>query len=199
MILTKKLSSYKIILASQSPRRKQLLEGLNLQFEIIVREIDETYPEHLLREEIPLYLAKKKADAFNPDEFGDKTLIITADTIVWLENSILNKPKNINDAIEMLHLISGKTHIVYTGVCIKSNTFTHSFYADSKVTFRTLETEEILYYIEKYQPFDKAGAYGIQEWIGYIGIEHIEGSFYNVMGLPTQKLYNELNGLIKIN
>jgi len=196
MVLIQKLKDYRIILASQSPRRKQLLEGLGLQFEIIVREVDENSPPQLIREQIPLYLAKLKADAFNPDDFGPKTLIITADTIVWLNNKMLNKPTDFDSAVEMLTLISGQAHQVFTGVCIKTNTLTHSFFAESKVTFRHLTHAEILHYIKECQPFDKAGAYGIQEWIGYIGIEHIEGSFYNVMGLPTQMLYKELNAII---
>jgi septum formation protein len=196
MVLIEKLSDYRIILASQSPRRKQLLEGLGLKFEVIVREVDETSPPELVREQIPLHLAEKKANAFDPDEFGPKTLIITADTIVWLNDRMLNKPVDFDSAVEMLTLISGGMHEVFTGVCIRTNTLTHSFFAESKVTFRHLDHAEIVHYINECQPFDKAGAYGIQEWIGYIGIEHIEGSFYNVMGLPTQMLYKELNALI---
>ena len=196
MVLIEKLKDYRIILASQSPRRKQLLEGLGLKFEVIAREVDETSPPQLIREQIPLHLAEKKADVFNPDEFGPKTLIITADTIVWLNDRMLNKPVDFDSAVEMLTLISGQVHEVFTGVCIKTNTLTHSFFAESKVTFRHLDHNEIVHYIHECQPFDKAGAYGIQEWIGYIGIEHIEGSFYNVMGLPTQMLYKELNEVI---
>ncbi len=196
MVLIEKLKDYRIILASQSPRRKQLLEGLGLQFEVIVREVDETSPPELIREQIPLHLAEKKAEAFNPDEFGPKTLIITADTIVWLNDRMLNKPTDFDSAVEMLTLISGGMHEVFTGVCIRTNSLTHTFFAHSKVTFRHLDRSEIVHYINECQPFDKAGAYGIQEWIGYIGIEHIEGSFYNVMGLPTQMLYKELNSII---
>jgi septum formation protein len=196
MVLLEKLNDYRIILASQSPRRKQLLEGLGLKFEVIVREVDETAPPELVREQIPLHLAEKKANAFDPDEFGPKTLIITADTIVWLSDRMLNKPIDFDSAVEMLTLISGGMHEVFTGVCIRTNHLTHSFFAESKVTFRHLDHAEIVHYINECQPFDKAGAYGIQEWIGYIGIEHIEGSFYNVMGLPTQMLYKELNSVI---
>ncbi len=192
MILNEKLSGYRIVLASASPRRKQLLEGLGLNFEVIVRAVEESCPDKLTREQIPLFLAELKASAFDPDEFGPKSLIITADTIVWLNNMMLNKPKDEEDAVKMLSQISGQTHEVFTGVCIKTNTGQHSFFAESKVKFRELNAEEINWYIETCQPFDKAGAYGIQEWIGYIGIEHIEGSFYNVMGLPTQMLYKEL-------
>jgi septum formation protein len=196
MVLIEKLSDYRIILASQSPRRKQLLEGLGLKFEVIVREVDETTPPELIREQIPLHLAEKKANAFDPDEFGPKTLIITADTIVWLNDRMLNKPVDFDSAVEMLTLISGQVHEVFTGVCLKTNDTFHSFVDHSKVKFRELDHDEIVHYIHKCQPFDKAGAYGIQEWIGYIGIESIEGSFYNVMGLPTQMLYKELNTLI---
>lgn len=196
MVLHEKLKDYRIILASQSPRRKQLLEGLGLKFEVVVREVDETAPDELLREQIPLFLAEKKARAFDPAEFGPKTLIITADTIVWLNDRMLNKPTDFDSAVEMLTLISGGMHEVFTGVCLRTNTLMHSFFAHSKVTFRQLDYKEIVHYINECQPFDKAGAYGIQEWIGYIGIEHIEGSFYNVMGLPTQMLYKELNALI---
>jgi septum formation protein len=196
MVLLEKLKDYRIILASQSPRRKQLLEGLGLQFEVIVREVDETAPPELVREQIPLYLAEKKAEAFDPNEFGQKTLIITADTIVWLNDCMLNKPTDFDSAVEMLTMISGGMHEVFTGVCVRTNTLTHSFFAESKVTFRHLDHTEIVHYINECQPFDKAGAYGIQEWKGYIGIEHIEGSFYNVMGLPTQMLYKELNSII---
>ncbi|MEI6853317.1 MAG: Maf family nucleotide pyrophosphatase [Bacteroidota bacterium] len=197
MVLIEKLSDYRIILASQSPRRKQLLEGLGLKFEVIVREVDETAPPELVREQIPLYLAEKKAKAFDPDEFGPKSLIITADTIVWLSDQMLNKPTDFDSAVEMLTLISGGMHEVFTGVCLRTNTHSHSFFAESKVTFRHLDHAEIVHYINECQPFDKAGAYGIQEWIGYIGIEHIEGSFYNVMGLPTQMLYKELNAILQ--
>lgn len=192
MILNQKLKDYRIILASASPRRKELLAGLGLSFDVIIREVEETFPSHLTREEIPLFLAQLKAAAFNANEFGEKSLIITADTIVWLNDKVLNKPKDFQEAVKMLSKISGQTHEVFTGVCIKTNTLQHTFFAESKVKFRQLSLEEIEWYIETCKPFDKAGAYGIQEWIGYIGIEHIEGSFYNVMGLPTQMLYKEL-------
>lgn len=196
MPLLEKLKDYRIILASASPRRHSLLEGLGIDFEVIVREIEESYPPTMKKEEIPLYLASLKADAFNPDEFGKKTLIITADTIVWLHDHVIGKPKDTEDAINLLKQLSGNTHEVFTGVCLKTNKITHSFYACSKVTFRNLSEEEIIWYVEKYKPFDKAGAYGAQEWIGFIGIEHIEGSFYNVMGLPTQKLYIEMDKVL---
>ncbi|MCK9612151.1 MAG: Maf family nucleotide pyrophosphatase [Bacteroidales bacterium] len=195
MILNEKLKNYRIILGSSSPRRRELLEGLGLNFEVIVREVHEDFPGGLVREQIPLHLAEQKASAFVPAEFGDKVLIVTADTIVWLEDTLLGKPDNYQLAIEMLKRISGKTHEVFTGVCIKTNTLQYSFFAASKVKFRSLNAEEIIWYVKHFKPYDKAGAYGIQEWIGFVGIEYIEGSFYNVMGLPTQRLYRVLNDL----
>jgi len=196
MILSEKLKDYRIILASASPRRHQLLKGLGFNFEVMVSETEETYPDSLKAEEIALYLASLKAKPFNPDEFGPKTLIITADTIVWLNGQIIGKPKDKADAVRMLKQLSGHTHEVFTGVCLKTNKKTQCFYSCSKVTFRQLSDDEIVWYVERYKPMDKAGAYGAQEWIGYIAIEHIEGSFYNVMGLPTQKLYVEVEKLL---
>ncbi len=196
MTLLEKLKDYRIILASASPRRKSLLEGLGFTFEVIAREIEEKYPETLSKEEIPVYLASMKAKAFNPDEFGTRVLIITADTVVWLDGHIIGKPNDPEHAVDILSQLSGSTHEVYTGVCVKTNDLTHCFSSCSKVTFRHLDDDEINWYVNHYKPFDKAGAYGAQDWIGYIGIEHIEGSFYNVMGLPTQKLYVELNNIL---
>jgi len=196
MTLPEKLKDYRVILASASPRRHSLLKGLGIDFEVVVRETRETFPEHLQREEIPVYLAELKSAAYNPDEFGPKTLVITADTIVWLDGRIIGKPENKEHAISLLKQLSGKCHEVYTGVCLKTKKTIHCFHACSKVSFRTLSDEEILWYVNHYQPFDKAGAYGAQEWIGFAGIEHIEGSFYNVMGLPTQKLYVELEKIL---
>ena len=191
-LLTEKLSGKQIILASQSPRRQRLLKELELDFEIRPVDIEERYPEHLKKEEIPVYLSELKANAFSYDTLTEEHLVITADTIVWMEESVLSKPVNKDDARRILQKLSGNKHEVYTGVCISSLNKKHSFYACSEVFFRELRKEEIDYYLEKFEPFDKAGAYGIQEWIGYIGIEKITGSFYNVMGLPTQKLYDEL-------
>ncbi|HOY33386.1 MAG TPA: Maf family nucleotide pyrophosphatase [Bacteroidales bacterium] len=196
MILSEKLKDYRIILASASPRRNTLLKGLGFDFEVIVRETKETYPAGLQKEEIPVYLASLKADAFDPDEFGIKTLIITADTIVWLDGHIIGKPENPDHAVKLLKQLSGHTHEVFTGVCLKTNNVSHCFSSCSRVTFRQLSDEEINWYVDTCQPYDKAGAYGAQEWIGFIGIEHIEGSFFNVMGLPTQKLYVELNDIL---
>jgi septum formation protein len=183
---------YKIILASQSPRRKLLLEGMGFKFEVIHADIEEVFPENLKITEVPVYLAQKKAESLT-NLLKDNVLLITADTIVSVDNLILGKPKDADEARHILQLISGRSHNVITGVCIKTLNKERTFYAESKVYFRTLTDEEISYYIWNYKPFDKAGAYGIQEWIGYIGIERIEGSYFNVMGLPTQMLYNEIS------
>jgi septum formation protein len=193
------IEDYHIILASDSPRRHYLLKEIGLDFEIKKKGfVDESYPQHLIREQIPLYLAEKKAKVFDEDLY-DKMIIITADTIVWLEDKVLQKPANYDDAINILKELSGKCHQVYTGVCLKSKHKTQSFTACTDVYFRELTFAEIDYYVTHYQPFDKAGAYGIQEWIGYVGVEKINGSFFNVMGLPIQKLYTELDQFININ
>lgn len=186
------LSKYKIILASASPRRYELLKGLDVTFEVrALPDVDESFPAELQGEEIPLYISKKKADAYRP-MMSDDELVVTADTIVWLDGKALGKPQDGDEARRMLRNMSGKTHNVYTGVTITTKNVQHSFVACSNVTFATLTDEEIEYYITKYRPMDKAGAYGAQEWIGYIGMENIEGSYFNVMGLPVQRLYNEL-------
>jgi len=191
-MLVEKLKDYKVILASQSPRRKKLLKDLGLNFEILPVDVDESYPSHLKAQEIALYLSQLKANAFDFDKLCENCLIITADTIVWQDEQVLPKPKNEEDAILILNLLSGKSHEVITGVTIRTKEKMHSFYSNTKVYFKHLSAEEIEYYIANYQPFDKAGAYGIQEWIGYIGIEKIEGSYFNVVGLPVQRLYSEL-------
>lgn len=191
MLLQEKLKKYRIVLASQSPRRQMLLKGLDIEFVVQPLEADESYPSNLTREQIPLYLSQWKATHFNfTAELNE--LVITADTIVWIDNKILGKPENQEEAYQTLKTLSGRTHEVITGVTISTVTKTVSFYVESKVDFRHISDEEISYYVANYQPFDKAGAYGIQEWIGYIGIEKIDGSFYNVMGLPVQRLYCEL-------
>ncbi len=184
-------NQYEIILASQSPRRQQLLTGMGLQFKIMVSNVEEIYPEEMLISDIPVYLAEIKANAF-ANELKENTLLIAADTIVAIGNKVLGKPKDTADAFDILQQISGRMHQVITGVCLKSALKQKSFSATSNVYFRHLSNEEIDYYITNYKPFDKAGAYGVQEWIGYVGIERIEGSYFNVMGLPTQKLYKEL-------
>lgn len=186
------IQNYHIILGSNSPRRRELLAGLDLDFEVkVIPGLEEHYPATLQPEEIPVFLAKQKAEAYIPT-LPEKTLLITADTIVWNRNEVIGKPKNREDAIQMLQSLSGHEHHVVTGVCLTTTEKQKAFSVISAVKFATLTDEEIGYYVDKYQPFDKAGAYGIQEWIGYIGVESINGSFYNVMGLPVQRLYQEL-------
>jgi len=186
------LKNYRIILASQSPRRQYLLKELGIDFEIIENpETDEKYPPELSREQIPVYLAEMKANLAMP-VIPDKTLLITADTIVWLKGKVINKPAGYTEALQMLEELSGEVHEVLTGVCLSTSQKRHSFYTSTLVYFARLSKEEISYYVEQYRPYDKAGAYGIQEWIGYIGIERIEGSYFNVMGLPVQELYREM-------
>ena len=187
----KDLKKHNLILASKSPRRQYLLKELGLDFTVHTKEVDESFPENLRAKEIPLYLCKKKADAFD-EELTVNTIVITADTIVWIDNQVLNKPENFDDAVRMLKLLSGKKHEVYTGVCLKSKHKTKTFYALTSVYFKELSQEEIEYYINNFNPYDKAGAYGAQEWIGYIAVEKIEGSYFNVMGLPVRELYEEL-------
>lgn len=191
-MLFDKLKKYKVILASNSPRRKELLAGLGVDYEIrTLPDVDETYPETLKGADIPLFIAKEKADAYlgmmQPGE-----LMITADTIVWLDGRVLGKPKDREDALQMLRDMSGHTHEVFTGVCITTTEWQRSFAARTEVSFSELSEGEIVYYVDKYQPMDKAGAYGVQEWIGFIGVENISGSYYNIMGLPVQRLYREL-------
>ena len=183
------LKKYHIILASKSPRRQELLRGMGVDFEILTKETDESFPPEMPLDEVPKYLSLQKSLAFNEDELPADFLLITSDTVVICEGEILGKPKDKKDAERMLRLLSGKTHHVVTGVTVRSKEKTESFAARSNVTFAELDAEEIDYYIEHCRPFDKAGAYGIQEWIGYVGISGLEGSFYNVMGLPTRKLY----------
>jgi septum formation protein len=185
------LKKYTILLASKSPRRHYLLKELGLDFEVRTKEVDESFPEQLKAAEIPLYLCEKKAAAFD-EELTDNTIVITADTIVWLDGHVLNKPQNYNDAVRMLQLLSGKMHEVYTGVCLKSKHKKTSFVALTKVYFKELSLEEIEFYIRNYNPYDKAGAYGAQEWIGYIAVDRIEGTYFNVMGLPVRELYEAL-------
>lgn len=184
--------NYQIILASNSPRRKELLSGLGLNYEVrTLPGIDESYPETLQGEEIPVYISSKKASAYL-DTLKDNELLITADTIVWLDGRVLGKPADEKEACQMLRDLSGKTHQVITGVTLATTTFQKSFASVSQVTFASLTEEEINYYVNHYHPMDKAGSYGVQEWIGFIGVERIEGSYFNVMGLPVQRLYREL-------
>lgn len=189
------LKNYKIILASNSPRRRELLSGLGIDYEVkILPGIDETYPDTLTGEEIPVYIAREKANAYRPTMEKDE-LIITADTIVYTDGEVLGKPKDAQDARRMLHLLSGRSHQVITGVCITTSEQQRSFACVTEVTFDRLTDEEIDFYIDRYQPMDKAGAYGIQEWIGFVGVSGLQGSYFNVMGLPVQRLYQELKKL----
>ena len=186
------LKEYKIILASNSPRRKELLGGLGIVYEVkTMPDIDESYPEGLGCEEIPMYIARAKADAYLPT-MNNNELIITADTIVWLNGLVMGKPKNEIEACDMLRRLSGHTHQVITGVCITTRNKQKCFATVTDVTFANLSEEEIKHYVTQYKPMDKAGAYGIQEWIGFVGVQSISGSYFNVVGLPIQRLYSEL-------
>lgn len=189
------LNTYRIILASRSPRRQQLLRELGLKFDVVIKEYAETYPESLVGEEIAKYVAHQKAVSFK-NEISDNEIVITADTIVWCNNKVLGKPLNSDDAIRILKEISGNAHEVITGVCLFSSFKEKIFSVSTKVTFDTLSGEEISYYVDKFKPYDKAGAYGIQEWIGIAACSHIEGSYFNVVGLPVQRLYKELQRFI---
>jgi len=181
-----------IILASNSPRRRELLAGLDLEFEVrVLPDIDESYPKDLPAAEVAGYISREKADSYRA-LIGEDDLVITADTVVIVGNEVLGKPKDADEARRMLHLISGRTHQVITGVCLLTTDKEHSFSVTTDVTFKQLSDDEITYYIEHYKPFDKAGAYGIQEWIGYIGVTSINGSYFNVMGLPVQRLWEEI-------
>ena len=183
---------YNIILASNSPRRKELLSGIDIPYTVsTLPDIDESYPETLPHEEIAEFLARKKASAYL-SKLKDNDLIITADTIVLLHDQVLGKPTNKADAKRILRLLSGETHRVITGVCLTTTEKQRSFSATAHVTFGKLSDKEIDYYVEKYNPMDKAGAYGVQEWIGYVAVKHIEGSYFNIMGLPIYQVYREL-------
>ena len=189
------LKDFNIILASQSPRRQELLKGLNIEFTTEVRSVEEVYPNDLAPEEVPTYLSELKASVFN--ELNSNDLVITSDTVVINDGKVLGKPSDAAEAKEMIQSLSGKSHQVVTGVTIKTQNKVHSFCSTTDVTFSNLTDQEIDFYIQQYRPFDKAGAYGIQEWIGYIGIESIKGSYFNVMGLPVHRLYEELKNIAK--
>jgi len=191
-----KLNDYKIILASRSPRRQQLLTELGLKFKVVVKDYDETFPSGLTGEEIARYIAYRKAASFE-NEIPENAIVIAADTIVWCNDKVLGKPVNKVDAFAILKEISGNTHEVITGVSIRSKSKEITFSESTKVTFEQFSEEETEYYIENFKPYDKAGAYGIQEWIGIIACSHIDGSYFNVVGLPVQRLYKELLAFIK--
>ena len=192
IMILNNINQYKVILASNSPRRKGLLSELGIDYEVRpLADIDETFPHDLPGEEIPKYIARQKAEAYSKSMNEDE-LIITADTIVYIDGQVLGKPADREDAFRMLHQLSGRVHQVITGVCLTTRQSQRTFAVTSQVTFDALSDDEITYYIDQYRPFDKAGAYGIQEWIGYVAVSHIEGSYFNIMGLPIQRLYQEL-------
>lgn len=189
------LKKYKVVLASNSPRRKELLSGLGIEYEVkTLADVDESFPEGLDGVEIPAYIARAKADAYRQVMQEDE-LVITADTIVWLDGEVMGKPADEEDARRMLKALSGKTHQVITGVCLTTVGYQKTFATVTDVTFAALTDEEIAHYVEHYRPMDKAGSYGIQEWIGFVGVERIEGSYFNVVGMPIQRLYTELKNL----
>lgn len=188
----KKINKYEIILASKSPRRQQLLRDMGIAFKVITKSVVETYPGNLINKQIAIHVCELKAQAFSSEDISENTLIITADTIVCLNDTVLGKPNDKEHAFEIIKSLSGEKHEVITGICLRSLMKIKSFSVSTDVYFKNLRDEEINYYINNFKPYDKAGAYGIQEWIGYIGVEKINGSYFNVMGLPTLELYEEL-------
>lgn len=186
------LKKYIVVLASKSPRRQELLKGIGVDFAVLTKEVDETYPSRLPLIDVAPFLSLKKAKAFEEVELPDNYMVIAADTVVIVENEILGKPRDRDDAVRMMNLLSGKVHKVVTGVTVYTKEKTKTISVTSKVTFETLDNQEVDYYIDNYKPYDKAGAYGVQEWIGYCGVSNVDGSYFNVMGLPTQKLYKIL-------
>ena len=189
------IQHYKIVLASNSPRRRELLSGLNLEYTVrVLPDIDESYPDTLKGEEIPMYISREKAGAYR-NSMAEDELIITADTVVCINEKVLGKPRTQEEAKEMLRELSGKTHQVITGVCLMTCGLQRTFSATTQVTFDVLTEDEIEFYVEKFRPLDKAGASGVQEWIGFVGVSRLEGSYFNVMGLPVQRLYQELKKL----
>lgn len=182
---------HKIILASKSPRRRELIKGLELDYEIHTYETDEDFPPELKAGDIALYLAQKKSHAF-PGTIKQGEILLTADTIVWIDGKVLNKPADADEALSMLRMLSGQTHEVYTGVCLRSQTTVKIFVERSEVTCKQVSEQHLMHYIEEYHPFDKAGSYGIQDWFGYTVVEKVNGCFYNVMGLPVSRIYEVL-------
>lgn len=196
MLLHEKLQPYRLLLASQSPRRRELIAGSGIPFTLTEKyACEEHYPATLAAEEVPAYLSRLKSEAY-PTPLQPNDILLTADTVVILDGEVLGKPKDREDALRMVARLAGNRHTVVTGVTLRTSERIETFSAESDVWFRPLSEEEIAYYVDTYQPFDKAGSYGIQEWIGYVGIERIDGSFYNVMGLPIQRLYVELEKFI---
>ena len=192
-IATKQLGmiNKKIILASKSPRRQELIKGLELEYEVFTYEVDESFPDNLKADAIATYLAEKKADAY-PNPINNNEVLLTADTIVWVNNHVLNKPADAQEAFIMLREICGTKHEVFTGVCLKTNHSKEILFDKSEVFIKNISDDEIWHYINHYKPFDKAGSYGIQDWFGYTAVEKINGCFYNVMGLPVAKIYDKL-------
>lgn len=189
------LSGYRVLLASNSPRRKELLGGLDIDFEVVsLPDIDESYPNELKGGDIPAYISQTKAKSYS-QYLNDNTLLITADTIVWKDGKVFGKPKSAQEAKDMLNELSGSIHHVFTGVTVETKTISKTFFSKTEVTFAKLSQRDIEHYVERYAPMDKAGSYGIQEWIGFVGVESISGSYFNVMGLPVHKLYKVLSAL----
>lgn len=186
------LKKYNVVLASKSPRRQELLRGIGIEFSVMTKEVDESYSKNISVFDVAPYLSVKKAKSFEDSDLPNNYMLITADTVVVVNDAILGKPKDEDDARNMLRLLSGKKHYVITGVTIHTKDKTKTFSVSSKVSFDDLSDDEIEYYVNVYKPFDKAGSYGVQEWIGYIGVNSVEGSYFNVMGLPTHKLYQML-------
>lgn len=196
MLLHDRLKDFRLILASQSPRRRQLLSDAGLEYELAPRfECDEVFPDDMAADDVAGYLSRLKSEAY-PVELGERDILLTADTVVVVDDDILGKPASREEAVAMIERMSGRRHKVITGVTLRKASAAKTFSVCSDVVFRTLSAEEIAYYVDNYRPMDKAGAYGIQEWIGYVGIERIEGSFYNVMGLPVQRVYVELGDFL---
>ncbi len=197
MLLHEKLTPYRLLLASQSPRRRELLSGCGLNYELAPRfEEEECYPATLPAEEVAPYLSRLKSEGY-PTPLTSRDILLTADTVVIAQGRILGKPHDRDEALAMLGLLSGRSHRVVTGVTLRSEGLVHTFATTSEVCFREVSEEEIAWYVDHCHPYDKAGSYGIQEWIGYVAIERIEGSFYNVMGLPIQRLYVELEKFLE--
>jgi septum formation protein len=191
-MIAEKYASYHFILGSKSPRRQHLLKELGLQYELDTIELDESYPPHLKGADIARYLCELKADAYKLENKPENSVLITADTIVWLEGECIGKPGGRQEAIQMLGKLSGKEHIVYTGICLRTKDRKHIFHAETAVTFKELLDKEVEYYVAYHRPYDKAGSYGIQDWIGYTAVTGIKGCYYNVMGFPVQKFWEEL-------